>query len=462
MRPATVVGAISAARQPEGTKLAIRGTPACPFLPDQTMTPAPPLPSTLTPVSVLIVDDEELLVLAFKEMFDSEGYHTVTALNSADAMKHLEDEKFAVVLTDQNMPLENGLELLAKVKAIQPDATRVLMTGVLDLSTVIQAINKGEIYRFVVKPCLREELLATLANAVQRYELIGQNAMLQAATQTMNRELADLNRALARQVAREAEQNTQLADLNHALEQNLQRSVEICLRTMQTFYPSLGVQAKLVHALCVAMAEGLQLPANQRQILEISAWLHDVGLVGIPRRLIRMWQDAPQSLNPAELALVKQHPVMGQELAGFVHNLAEVGTIIRSHHERFDGTGYPDRRPGEHIPWLGRLLAVAVSYAENCGGGRDPLAIIQRGSGSAFDPEAVRVLTRYRPESMIRQQREIALPELRSGMVLAQGVHTANGLLLIPEGQILSEPYIDKLRNHNRVNPITESLVIYC
>jgi response regulator RpfG family c-di-GMP phosphodiesterase len=124
------------------------------------------------------------------------------------------------------------------------------------------------------------------------------------------------------------------------------------------------------------MAEGLQLPANERQILEISAWLHDVGLVGIPRRLIRMWQDAPKSLSPAELALVKQHPVMGQELAGFVHNLAEVGTIIRSHHERFDGTGYPDRRPGEHIPWLGRLLAVAVSYAEHCGGGRDALAII--------------------------------------------------------------------------------------
>ena len=426
------------------------------------MTPAQPIPSTPAPASVLIVDDEEVLLLAYKEMFESEGYRTLTAPNSADAMKHLEQEKFAVVLTDQNMPLENGLEFLAKVKSIQPDATRVLMTGVLDLSTVIQAINKGEIYRFVVKPCLREELLATLANAVQRYELIGQNAMLQAATQTMNRELADLNHALARQIAREAEQNAQLADLNNALEQNLQRSVEICLRTMQTFYPSLGAQAKLVHALCVAMAEGLKLPANQRQILEISAWLHDVGLVGIPRRLIRMWQDAPKSLNPAELALVKQHPVMGQELAGFVHNLAEVGTVIRSHHERFDGTGYPDRSPGEHIPWLGRLLAVAVSYAENCGSGRDALAIVQRGSGSAFDPEAVRALTRYRPESLNRQQREITMSELRSGMILAQGVHTANGLLLIPEGQILSEPYIDKLRNHNCVNPITESLQIYC
>ena len=412
--------------------------------------------------SVLIVDDEEVLVLAYKEMFESEGYRTVAALSAVDALKHLEEEEFAVVLTDQNMPRENGLEFLAKVKSIQPDATRVLMTGVLDLSTVIQAINKGEIYRFVVKPCLREDLLATIKNAAQRYELIGQNAMLQAATQSMNRELEDLNRALAKQVAREAEQNTQLASLNQALEQNLQRSVQLCLKTLETFYPSLGVQAKRVHELCAAMAEGINLPPNQRQILEISAWLHDVGLVGIPRRLIKVWQEKPESLNPAELALVKQHPVMGQELAGFVHNLAEVGAVIRSHHERFDGTGYPDRRTGDQIPWLGRLLAVAVCYAENLVADRDALATVQRGSGSAFDPEAVRVLTRHRPASMTRNQREIKMSELRSGMVLANGVYTPNGLLLIPEGLMLNEPYIDKLRNHNRVNPIKQALLIYC
>ena len=153
------------------------------------MTPDSPLSDSATQASILIVDDEELLVFAFKEMFESEGYRTLTALNAVDALKHLDEERFAVVLTDQNMPTENGLEFLAKVKAIQPDATRVLMTGVLDLSTVIQAINKGEIYRFVVKPCLREDLLATIKNAAQRYELIGQNAMLQAATQSMNREI---------------------------------------------------------------------------------------------------------------------------------------------------------------------------------------------------------------------------------------------------------------------------------
>ena len=105
-------------------------------------------------------------------------------------MRLLQQERFALVLTDQRMPGPTGLEFLGRVKKIQPDATRVLMTGALDLATVIDAINQGEIYRFIVKPWIREELLATVANAIQRYELIGQNTRLQQATQAMNRELA--------------------------------------------------------------------------------------------------------------------------------------------------------------------------------------------------------------------------------------------------------------------------------
>lgn len=404
--------------------------------------------------SILIVDDEEILLHAYAEMLECEGYRVTTATNAVDALKYLECERFALVLTDQNMPGEKGLELLSQVRQVQPDATRVLMTGVVDLSTVIAAINTGEIYRFVVKPCMREDLLATVNNAVQRHELIVQNAELQKVTQVMNRELAT-------QVAREAEQNRELANLNQALEQNLQHSVELCLKTMQTFYPTLGVQAKRVHELCVAMANGLNLPQSQRQILEIAAWLHDVGLVGVPRPLIRMWQNDPKGLNSAELALVQQHPVIGQELASFIHHLSEVGIVIRSHHERFDGTGYPDRLAGEAIPWLGRLLSVAVGFAEHDGERCSAIEMVQRESGKAFDPEAVRVFARHRPHAITRKEREVLMAELRPGMVLAKGVYTAGGLLLMPEGQSLNETYIDKLRNHDRVNPIKQLLLVY-
>ena len=412
--------------------------------------------------SVLIVDDEEIILLAAREMLSEAGYRIVTACETNEAFEHLQREQFALVISDQNMPGLSGLEFLSKIKSHQPDATRMLMTGALDLTTVIDAFNKGDIDRFIVKPWLRAEMIAAVKIAVKRHELITQNTRLQQATRAMNRELAALNDSLAQKMALETDQKLQLADMNKALEQNLHRSVDLCLKTLTTFYPNLGLQAKRVAELCRTMADGLELPAGQRQILELSALLHDVGLVGVPRRLIHLWQTSPEVLNSAELALVQQHPVMGQELADFMHNLAEVGIIIRAHHENFDGTGYPDGLRGDGIPWLARLLAVAACHAESEQPDQDPLDKVTRGSGKAFDPEAVRVFVRYLRPVRRRKEREIPMSELTAGMVLAKGIYTANGLLLIPEGQVLNEPYIDRLRSHNRVNPIRQSLLVFC
>ena len=421
-----------------------------------------PIPSAPDPPRLLIVDDEPLVLTVLSETLSREGYEVVTAPNAVEALSRLRQQTFALVLTDQRMPEVTGLEFLGQAKALQPEATRILMTGVVELSTVVEAINRGEIFRFILKPWLREELLATIKNGVQRWELLIRNAELHRETVAMNAELAGLNRSLEAQVVREADQNRQLAALNHALERNLHRSAELCLKILQTFHPSLGEQARQVCALCQAMAEGLHLTPEERQVLELSALLHDVGLVGIPRRIIRIAQTGPETLNGAERGLVEHHPILGQELAGFVHHLAEVGGIIRSHHERFDGHGYPDQLRGEEIPWLARLLAVAARFVEGKGDDAERLEAVQRGSGSLFDPEAVRVLVRHRPKGAgHRKEQEIMLSELQPGMVLAKGIYTANGLLLMPGGQIMNEAYIGKLRNHNRLNPIKQSLLVY-
>src|SRR5580693_988794 len=175
------------------------------------MSPEPLKPSGGS-LPILIVDDEEIVLVALRDTLLREGYRVVPSPHAIHALSVLKQEKFSVVITDQQMPMVSGLEFLAQVREIQPDATRILITAVLSLSTVIDAINKGEIYRFIVKPWLREELLATVKNAVQRHELICHNARLQADTQTMNRQLQALNLALEAQVARVAEQNTQLQE----------------------------------------------------------------------------------------------------------------------------------------------------------------------------------------------------------------------------------------------------------
>lgn len=390
---------------------------------------------------VLVVDDEEIVLAALRELLSHEGYHVSTAPRAEDALELLEQKAFSVVLTDQHMPGLTGLEFLGRVKALQPDATRILITGAFNLATVIDSINKGEIYRFVVKPWVREELLATVNNAVQRYEMICKSATLMATTMAMNAELKKANAALS---------------------QNLQRSVELCLQTLETFYPTLGSQARRVHGLCRAMADGLRLSREDREALEVSAWLHDIGLVGVPRQIIRRWERSPATLSKAEKALVKQHPALGQELASFVHNLEDVGWLIRAHHERFDGKGFPDKLKGSDIPWLARLLAVAVAYAECPTDGAAAIERVQAGRGKAFDPEAVKAFLRCLPQASVpRREREVAVHELKPGMVLARGVYSRQGVQIAPDGQSLTEAYIERILRHHRLKPIEQSLLVY-
>jgi len=421
-------------------------------------------PTTTSPSAnpILVVDDEEMVLKTLQQTLQHYHYDTVSASNPLMALEQLKKQAFAVIISDQVMPEMSGLELLARARQIQPYATRILITAVVNLDTVIEAINKGEIFRFIVKPWLHEEFLATIKNSVQRYELICQNARLQTATQSMNEQLVELNRSLEQQVQLVAQQNRQLAEANTALERNFVRSMELCVHTMQTFYPLLGNQARRVCQLCKAIALVIQLSDEEQRVLESSALLYDIGLVGVPRQIIRRWQEEPRSLDPAERALIEQHPILGQELAAFSSDLKRVGEIIRAHHEHYDGSGYPDQLVGENIPWLARLLAVAVAYASSRLVDADANEKIRMESGTSFDPEAVRAFLRARVMAIVpRKERQVALTELRPGMVLAQGIYTHNGLLLVPEGQRLNATFIEKVLNHNRIQPIRQSLIVY-
>jgi response regulator RpfG family c-di-GMP phosphodiesterase len=412
---------------------------------------------------ILVVDDEPAVLTTLQHTLRRCHYDTVASSNPLEALEQLKKQAFSLVVSDQVMPEMSGLELLSRARQIQPYATRILITAVVNLGTVIDAINKGEIFRFIVKPWLHEEFLATIKNGVQRYELICQNARLQSATQAMNEQLVELNRSLEQQVQLVAHQNRQLADMNVALEHNLVRSMELCVHTMQTFYPLLGNQSRRVFQLCKSIAQVLQLSEEERRVLESSALLHDIGLVGVPRQIIRHWQEDPHTLAQAERALIEQHPILGQELAAFGSGLEKVGEIIRAHHERYDGNGYPDQLVGENIPWLARLLAVAVAFASCRLTDADAIEKVKMDSGSAFDPEAVRAFLRAHLTAVIpRKERQVALTDLRPGMVLAQGIYTHNGMLLVPEGQRLNATFIEKVLNHNRIRPITQSLIVYC
>jgi DNA-binding NtrC family response regulator len=152
-----------------------------------------------TACPILIVDDEEIVLVALRDTLLHEGYNVVSSPHAVHALTVLEKQEFAVIITDQQMPMVTGLEFLCLARQIQPNATRMLITAVLNITTLIDAINKAEIFRFVVKPWSREELLDSVKSAVERYEIISKSARLLADTVARNHELEKIVASLKEQ-----------------------------------------------------------------------------------------------------------------------------------------------------------------------------------------------------------------------------------------------------------------------
>jgi len=160
-------------------------------------------PSAKDPAHLLVVDDEEIVLVALRQTLSQLGYRVTTACDAGRALGYLQEHDFAAVISDHQMPALTGLEFLAQVREVQPDASRVPITAVLNLSTVIDAINKAEIFRFLIKPWEREELLSIVRSAVERYQglrarkemltaALRENQSLQARVQALE---ADLERS---------------------------------------------------------------------------------------------------------------------------------------------------------------------------------------------------------------------------------------------------------------------------
>ncbi len=412
--------------------------------------------------TILIVDDEAVVLSALKETLERAGFPVVACNSPLKALAVLAERDFAVIISDQRMPEMLGLDFLVESRRLRPRASRILITAVLALPTIVDAINRGEIFRFVAKPWLREELLATVRNAVQRHELITQNEALQVETQSLNARLVAANTDLEAKVRDLEAQSLRLDGLNHQLAQNFDQSLELCRRIITTYDPILGGQTKALVEFAAQMALTDSFTPAQSHALRTAAWLCDLGLIGVPREMLRAFRTPAAQLTERERTMLHAHPVYSQTLATQVDDSPEVGEIIRSHHERYDGKGYPDNLAGEAIHWPARCLAVAVGFVESGLGKNAAIDAILAQSGRAYDPEAVRLFLKVSNLVQLpKQVREIMLHELSAGMVLANGIYSPHGLLIIGEGQALSPGTIAKIRNHNQVTPINQRLLVY-
>jgi len=421
-----------------------------------------PSNATIHSPSLLIVDDEPIVLAALKETLEREKYHVVATTSALKALEILREREFAVIISDQRMPEMLGLDFLIESKKLRPLCSRILITAVLSLPTIVDAINKGEIFRFVAKPWLREELTATVKNAINRYELIVRNDVLTGETQRLNQQLTAANNALNEQVKNLEAQKRELDKANRELATSYEHSLDLCTRILTTYDPLRGGQTKAMVEIAKKMAETEHFSDEERHILRASAWLCDLGLIGVPRELIRSFRTSPERLSERELTTIQSHPIYSQTLASFVDSNPAVGETIRAHHERFDGSGYPDGLSSMSIPWTARCLAVAVWFIESGSTKEQSIESVIAESGKALDPEAVRLFLKVTHLlELPRQVKEILLEELKPGMILANGLYSPHGLLLVGEGQSLSPAMINKIRDHNLIDPISQRLLVY-
>ncbi|MGB8169419.1 MAG: HD domain-containing phosphohydrolase [Chthoniobacteraceae bacterium] len=412
--------------------------------------------------SILVVDDEADILDALREQLTWEGYEVTACASGPEALSALQRREFSVIISDQRMPGMCGLELMGHARKLQPNSSRVLLTGVLSLDTLVGAINQGEIFRFIAKPWMRAELLATVDNAIQRQTLLEANEQLIRNTEKLNRQLVHANAQLQIQVNELTAQKEQIDDAHEALNANFEHSLGLCYRIINTFDPLLGKQTKAVVDLCRQMAHMDDFTPEEKHVLIASAWLHDIGLIGLNRDLVHRFFHKPEECSSSDHALLREHPIYGQALAAFVDRLSAVGVTIRAHHERFDGAGYPDGLAGTAIPWTARCLAVAVAFVQPGMPRGSALQSILEQSGKAFDPEAVRVFlkTTHRTE-VPRQVREISVEELRPGMLIARGIYVPSGMLLIAEGQELTQAAIAKLKSNAFARQQIPEVLVY-
>jgi len=122
--------------------------------------------------SVLVVDDEEIVLVALRETLRQLGFEVTASTDAVEALGRLRSHEFSVIVTDHQMPKLTGLEFLAEARRLQPRASRILVTAVLNVGTVIDAINRAEICRFLLKPWQREDLLGAIAAGVERFEAV--------------------------------------------------------------------------------------------------------------------------------------------------------------------------------------------------------------------------------------------------------------------------------------------------
>lgn len=414
---------------------------------------------------LLFVDDEKGILDALERLFLDEDYHIETATSGREALKKMGNNDFSLIISDQRMPEMTGAEFLEKAKERSPETIRIMLTGHSDIKDAASAINQGEIYKYINKPWDDDELRLIVKQAIKQYDLILENRELHRMLKERNEELKNANKGLEQKVQ---ERTREINEKSKELENNFITSIRVFTSLISHYDSFLGDHCKRVSILSRKLAEHMKLPDAQVLDLEITGLLHDIGAIGLPKRIIS--RDSSE-LNKTELAQLERHPVLGQESITVIKKLDQVGVIIRHHHERYDGEGYPDGLKRDGIPLEARILAVTDSYDLKANArsyfqeASNQLAVnyLKKNRGSYFDPEIVNAFLDLLEVITVTNSNEVALPlsNLKKDMKLSRDLLTKSKRLLMEREFILREIDLERIHNFHKMDPIVDKIYVY-
>ena len=400
---------------------------------------------------ILCVDDEPNIVAALKRLFRGSGYQVATATRGLEAIAYLEREPVDLVFSDMRMPGMDGTELLAQIRARWPSTARVLLTGYADIGSTIAAINSGEVYRYITKPWDDGEVLATAHQVFERMALEQEKARLEALLVTKNQALTELNETLEEKVAA---RTSELLQLSQKIKKNYLSSIKVFSNLMEWRGGLLSGHSRRVADLARRTTRAMDMSEADQQDAFIAGLMHDIGQIGLPDALLA--RPVPK-LSEEESIQYRRHASLGEQALMALDDMQVVASIIRSHHERHDGLGYPDGLAGGMIPMGAAILAVVDTYDDLLIGhlsstplnAADARSMIARGRGTQFHPEVVDVFLQMLlkaapgvepPPLMLKTQ------YLKPGMVLARDFLSTEGAVLLAADHVLTAELIKRLR----------------
>jgi len=371
---------------------------------------------------ILFVDDDVNFLNGLKRSLKY-TFNVKVASNGPDGLSVLRNNgPFAVVVSDFQMPMQNGVDFLTEVKKIYPNAVRILFSGHTHLAIALEAVNLGHVYQIISKPISPEKLTMVLRSALDYYNLVMGEKIL--------------------------------------LEQTFTGALDTLLDIVGFMNPQLFSRTLRIKGQVTKLAEYMKAPELWKY--QVSANLSQLGTVILPESVV-MKINKGETLQADEIGMVEHYPRIGGALIQNIPRMGDIAKIVTYQHKHFDGTGVPkDDVRGDDIPFGARLLKVALDYDDLRMKGQsvDSRLTIMKQREGLYDPKVLKALEEIVTLWFSPETTSLALSDLRPGMIVLEGVLTKDGDCLIPEGEEITELIVTRLHSWTRLYKIREPIPV--